>query len=97
MKDHDRFLEQRIRDIVAVATDDIDSILVEVEDGVAYIEGIVSSDEERRKILSAVRQSKALRRVITCLVTEHVARQPAGTVPGADCPAPVLMHYYSLS
>src|SRR5437016_3596457 len=41
MQETDRELAKRVCDVVAVATDDIDTITVAVEDGVAYIEGVV--------------------------------------------------------
>src|SRR5437879_2138963 len=66
MEQQDREVARRIRDIIAVASDDIDAISVAVEDGVAYIEGVVSGESERRAILSAVRNVEGLDRVITC-------------------------------
>jgi hypothetical protein len=97
MLNQDQVLERRVRDIVAVAVPDIDAVLVEVEDGVAYVEGVVPSEHHRHLILSAVEQVKGLRRLITCLVTEHVVSPVPASNAITLCSAPVLMHYYSLS
>ena len=96
MEQQDREVARRIRDIIAVASDDIDAISVAVEDGVAYIEGVVSGESERRAILSAVRNVEGLDRVITCLAAEHILPMRPDDTHGA-VPPPVLMHYYSLS
>jgi predicted neutral ceramidase superfamily lipid hydrolase len=97
MEEVDRRLESKVRDIVAVATDDIDAVTVAVEDRVAYIEGVVGDEGKRRAIANTVRNVRGLRRVITCLVTEHVL--PLNAVAGKrmDVPPPVLMHFHSLS
>ena len=91
-------LAKRIRDVIAVTTDDLDSVSFAVEDGVAYIEGVVPNEEQRRAVVRAVRNVKGLARVIVCLATEHVLpqqhRHAARLVP---VPASVLMHYHSLS
>ena len=102
MDEHDeRALEQRIRSIIAVVAEDIDAITVEVEDGVAYIEGVVPSPEQRQAIAEAAHWLRGLRGVITCLAVERVLpSRIGGTRVGAygmHLPTPVLMHYYSLS
>ena len=102
MDEHDdSALEQRIRDIIAVVAEDIDAITVEVEDGVAYIEGVVPSQEHRQAIAGAARRLKGLRGVITCLAVERVLPSRIGYTQarayGMHLPTPVLMHYYSLS
>lgn len=98
MDNTDSQLAKRIRDIIAVATDDLDSVSFSVEDGVAYIEGVVPDEQQRRAIVRAVRNLKGLARVIVCLATEHVLppqrRSTARLVP---VPANVLMHYHSQS
>lgn len=96
MQRQDEELAHRVRDIIAVVTDDIDAVTCEVEEGVAYIEGVVSDERERRAISSAVRQLDGLAQVITCLATERVLPR-AEHEESALYPAPVLMHYYSLS
>ncbi len=97
MEETDRRLAQRIRDVIAVATDDIDAIAVAVEDGVAYIEGVVASEQERRAIASAVRRIDGLNRVITCLSTEHILPRSSTESRQQRIPPPVMTHSYSLS
>jgi len=95
MDNQDRVLEQRIRDIVAVATPDIDAIMVEVEDGVAYVEGVVPTAGQRKVLLNTIRRLPGLDRLISCVAAEHVF---TGTsTEGVDTPCPLVMHYYSLS
>jgi hypothetical protein len=97
MEELDRKLENRVRDIVAVASDDIDAITVAVEDRVAYIEGVVENERKRRVIASAAGRVKGLRRVITCLATERVLPLGVSSRKRLDVAPPVLMHFYSLS
>ena len=95
--DQDVELARRVRDILAVATDDIDSVTSEVEDGVVYIEGVVPSEQQRKAISSAVRELDGVNQVITCLATEHILHNAADKEDAILYPAPVFMHYYSLS
>jgi osmotically-inducible protein OsmY len=96
MYDRDVELTRRIRDIVAVVTEDMDAVTWEVEDGVAYVEGVVGSEDERRALCRAVRQLDGLSHVVTCLATERVMpSQPDSTT--ALYPPTVMMHYHSLS
>ncbi|MDQ3929729.1 MAG: BON domain-containing protein [Chloroflexota bacterium] len=97
MEGRDRELERRVRDVVAVVTDDIDAVTCEVEDGVAYIEGVVPSERERRQISRAASRIDGLRQVITCLSTERILRSPDRHVTADPLPPPALMHYHSLS
>ncbi len=97
MEETDRRLAQRIRDVIAVATDDIDAIAVAVEDRVAYIEGVVESEQERRAIASAVRRIAGLNRVITCLSIEHILPRSYTNYKQQRIPPPVLRHSYRLS
>ena len=90
-------LARRVRDILAVATDDIDSVTSEVEDGIVYIEGVVPNEQQRRAISSAVRELDGVSQVITCLATEHVMQHVSEKESPIPYPAPVYMHYYSLS
>ncbi len=98
MEERDVELERRVRDIIAVVLEDIDSVTCEVEDGVAYIEGVVPSDERRRTISKIVGHLDGLASVVTCLATERVLPS-ADREHAADLlfSPPVLMHYYSLS
>src|SRR5437868_14511703 len=97
MEELDLKLESRVRDIVAVATDDIDAITVAVEDRVAYIEGVVEDERQRRAIASTARNIKGLRRVITCLATERILPMSAAYRRRLNVPTPVLMHFHSMS
>jgi len=99
MEEHDRLATKRICDIVAVAVDDIDSVTVAVEDGIAYLEGGVPTEEQRQTIIRAVRRVEGLRRVISCLAAEHAMPRPRAALTAAGVAPPVLMHYnyYSLS
>lgn len=97
MDDRDKTLEQRIRDIIAVATSDIDAVLVEVEDGVAYVEGVVSGERERNAIMTNLRRVPGICGLVTCLSVEHVRPSPGEVTDTRSAPAPLLMHYYSLS
>ena len=63
LKDQDVELARRVRDILAVATDDIDADTSEVEDGVVYIEGVVPSEQHRRAISGAVRELDGVSKV----------------------------------
>jgi len=93
----DDSLAWRIRDIVAVVSKDIDSVRFEVEDGVAYIEGVVSSGEEARAITKAVSKLRGLTHVVSCLSTEKVMPSQGPEIVAEAFPAPVVMHFYSLS
>lgn len=97
MEEQDKELARRVRNIVAVVADDIDCITCEVEDGVAYIEGVVPTEQHRREISSAVRKLEGLSHVITCLATEHIMPTPSAYQDSSSYPAPVRMHYHSWS
>lgn len=97
MDDVDRELARRILDIIAVASEDIDAITVAVEDRIAYIEGAVPTEGQRRAIVGAAHNLKGLRQVVTCLATEHVLPRQQPSSKDLPLPTPVLMHYYSLS
>lgn len=92
----DRELERKVRDVIAVVTDDIDAVTCEVEDGIAYIEGVVPSERERRLISKTVSRLNGVTQVFTCLSTERIMQSPSQYAQ-ADLLQPVLMHYHSLS
>ncbi len=96
MSNEDEELARRVRGILAVVSPDIDAVMCEVEDGIAYIEGVVPDDKARRTISRMARQLDGLTHVITCLATEQVVNSSAAKEP-LPMPAPVLMHYHSLS
>ena len=97
MEDTGTLVEQSIRDIIAVAADDLDAITFTVEDGVAYLEGVVPDEQKREVILKAVNRLPGVDRVIPCLATEHVLPRPIEESKLSPLPTPVLMHFYSLS
>jgi osmotically-inducible protein OsmY len=97
MRDNDVDLCRRVRDIVAVIADDIDAVSYEVEDGIVYIEGVVSSDEQRHAISSAVTHLPGVEDIIECLATEHVMPVALNEEQSALVPPQVYMHYFSLS
>ena len=93
----DEALAHRIRDIVAVVASDLDSVRVEVEDGVAYLEGVVSSAEEAGTILRAIAKLRGLTHVVTWLSTETLMPAPHEIQYERIVPSPVLMDYHSQS
>lgn len=95
MWERDRELAWRVRDIIAVIADDIDAVTYEVEDGVVYIEGVVSDDRERWAICRAVRRLAGMSHVVICLSTERVL--PGNPEQNVPLPSQVLMGYHSLS
>ncbi|MDQ6694285.1 MAG: BON domain-containing protein [Chloroflexota bacterium] len=98
MGDRDVELERRVRGIIAVVLEDIDAVICEVEDGVAYIEGVVPSEDSRRTINKIVGGLDGLTHVVTCLTTETVIPSLTKEREGDTLlSAPVLMHYHSLS
>jgi hypothetical protein len=94
------YLKRRVRDVIAVTVEDIDTISVDVENGIVYIEGAVESDEVRKTICRATGRLEGVCGVISCLVIEHVLPPASSPKPyvdraGLPCPAclPVFMHY----
>jgi osmotically-inducible protein OsmY len=97
MDRQDLELQRRVRDVIAVITEDLDAVTYEVEDGIAYIEGVVPSERERIQISNTLSKIEGLTQVVTCLSTEKIM-QTAGHQAAVDpMPTPVLMHYHSLS
>jgi hypothetical protein len=94
-------LERRVWDIIAVTIEDIDAVMFDIEDGVVYIEGAVPTHEQRQLITKGVGQLAGVKGVVTCLATEHVLPPVSTSTRQVDnnllYPAPVAMHYYSLS
>lgn len=97
MEVQDRVLEQRIRDIVAVATPDIDSVMVEVEEGVAYVEGVMPSEGKRLAMLCAIRRIPGLRRLVSCVAAEHIFTGIRQANEREETDPPLVLHLYSLS
>ncbi len=97
MEERDQELKRKVRDIIAVVIPDIDAVMCDVENGVAYIEGVVPTERERRQISMAVRRIDGLAHVVTCLSTERIMK-PATEHENCELYAtPVIMHYHSLS
>lgn len=100
MQGQDIELARRVRDVIAVVVEDIDAVVYDVEDGIAYIEGVVPSEAERTRIRRAVQRLGGVRRVITCLSTERIFKHAvaAEQVPDASRRAqPPMFAFHSLS
>ena len=97
MKNNDAKLARQVANVVAVVVEDLDAVSVEVEDGVVYIEGVVPEEEQRRSISGAVRGIQGVDQLISCLAVEHVLPRRQATQSSLDVPAPVQMHYRSMS
>jgi hypothetical protein len=89
-------MTKRLLDILAVSVDDLDAVSVRVVGGVAYIEGLVSSDQQRQLISRLAERTPGIRKVVTRLATENVRVSPARLWNALAVPPPVLMHYYTL-
>jgi hypothetical protein len=97
MNDIDEELTRRVASVIAVVVDDFDAVSVEVEDGVVYLEGVVPEEELRRSIAGAVRGIDGVDHLISCLAVEHVLPRRQPLQSQLDIPAPVQMHYHSMS
>lgn len=104
MEGRDPELARKVRDIIAVLLEDIDAVIWEVEDGVAYIEGVVPAERDRYRISRAVQRVEGIRQVITCLCTERILKPalvavhvPAYSVPGGLFSIPTIMPHCYLS
>lgn len=95
MEERDHDLKQKVRGIIAVVTPDIDAVMCDVEDGIAYIEGVVPTDLQRKQISAAVCRLQGLTHVIICLSTERIIKS-TGEHSRPLAAAPV-MRYHSLS
>ena len=67
-------LARTVRRILALLLDDIDTVQVEVEHSVVYLEGVAVSAAEKQKIDQHIRRVAGVRQVVNCLSLEHVAR-----------------------
>jgi transcriptional regulator of aromatic amino acid metabolism len=66
-------LARRVRQILALLLDDIDTVQVEVEHSVVYLEGVAVNAAEKQKIDQHIRRLPGVREVVNCLSLEHVA------------------------
>jgi len=89
-------MTKRLRDIVAVTVDDLDAVSASVEDGVAYLEGVVPYEEQRRSLVRLAERTDGISTVIACLSTERVPTHATRFSNPPEVPAAVLMHYHSL-
>ncbi|HET7081488.1 MAG TPA: BON domain-containing protein [Chloroflexia bacterium] len=83
MSDHD--LARTVRRILALLLDDMDTVQVEVEHGIVYLEGVAVSAAEKQKMDWYIRRVTGVRQVVNCLSLEHVAclaREQDGPRPG---------------
>jgi hypothetical protein len=64
---------RRVRRFLALTLDDIDTVRVDVEQGVVYLEGVAGSASNRQRIQQMVARMPGVQRVINCLSLEHVA------------------------
>jgi len=69
----DRDLALQARGLLATLIDDFDAVKVEIEGGVAYLEGIAESIAARDRIEQLVLRVPGIRQVVNCLAVEHVA------------------------
>ena len=92
MDDVDEILAERIMNIIAVAVDDIDAVNVSVENRIAYVEGVVPDEGQRKAIVQGVRHVDGLSRSIFCLATEHVLPRFARADLLLLVPLPILLH-----
>jgi hypothetical protein len=96
MNGTDGLLQRKILGIIAVAASDLDAVTVDVEAGIAYIEGVVASSAERAVIIDTAAKLEGIEKVVDCLACERVLEQSAASA-AANIAMPVLMHYHSLS
>jgi BON domain len=66
-------LARTVRRILALLLDDMDTVQVEVEHGVVYLEGVAVSAAEKQKIDRYISRVAGVRQVVNCLSLEHVA------------------------
>lgn len=51
---------------------DTSTVRIEVEKGIAYLDGVVGNAELRRRIEECIRSSAGVRNVVNSIVVEHV-------------------------
>src|SRR5579859_4437217 len=70
----DTEVARTVRRVLATLLDDGDTVRVEVEQGVVYLEGIATNAGQKHKIQQLVTRVPGVRRVIDCLSLEHIAK-----------------------
>ena len=79
---------RRVRRFLALTLDDIDTVRVEVEQGVVYLEGVASNATDRQNLQQMIGRLPGVQRVINCLSVEHVAQlRPCVETPIVGGPA----------
>lgn len=78
----DKELTRTVRHSLVLLLDDFDTVRVEVEQGIVYLEGIAGNAAQKQAIGHMIMHLPAVRRVINCLALEHLAvLHPSYTVP----------------
>jgi osmotically-inducible protein OsmY len=72
----DREISRTVRRTLALLLDDLDSVRVEVEGGIVYLEGVAANASHKQAITQRLRQMPGVRQVINCLSLEHIAALP---------------------
>jgi osmotically-inducible protein OsmY len=73
---NDREIIRTVRRTLALLLDDLDSVRVEVEGGIVYLEGVASNALHKQAITQRLGRVPGVRQVINCLSLEHVAALP---------------------
>jgi hypothetical protein len=55
----------------------LDSVQVDVEDGIVYLEGVVESAVHKQLLETLVRRGQGVRSVVNCLALEHTVYWPS--------------------
>ncbi len=69
----DKELTRTVRRSLVLLLDDFDTVRVEVEQGIVYLEGIAGDAVQKHAIQQMILHLPAVRRVINCLALEHLA------------------------
>ena len=84
---------RRVRRFLALTLDDIDTVRVEVEQGVVYLEGVASDATDRQRLQQMIGRLPGVQQVINCLSVEHVAQlRPCAETPFAGGAASGVDH-----
>ena len=72
----DREISRSVRRTLALLLDDLDSVRVEVEGGIVYLEGVAANATHKQTISQRLDRVPGVRQVINCLSLERVAALP---------------------
>ena len=70
---NDKDIVLNVRRLLATLLDDLDTIRVEVEQGIVYLEGVVASAAQKQQIQQIIGRLPEVRQVVNCLSLEHIA------------------------